>query len=98
MKTATERLFDHLHRGGAYAHLWTDAGNRSFWFPTTDAPPSINITQHISTPGSSPPYATRAKAGAARRATARHRNRYRAARVTRRIPKRWLRQNVFFSV
>ena len=99
MKTATERLFDHLHRGGAYAHLWTDAGNRSFWFPTTDAPPPINIAQHISKPGSSPAYSTRAKAGVARRATARHRNRYRAAsRVTRRIPKTWLRQNVFFSV
>jgi hypothetical protein len=26
------RLFRHLHRGGVYAHLWTDAGNRSHWF------------------------------------------------------------------
>jgi hypothetical protein len=28
----TERLFAHLHGGGVYAHLWTDAGNRSYWF------------------------------------------------------------------
>lgn len=30
--TDTERLFAHLHRGGNVAHLWTDAGNRSYWF------------------------------------------------------------------
>ncbi|MBW7885538.1 MAG: hypothetical protein H3C34_23495 [Caldilineaceae bacterium] len=28
----TERLLTHLHRGGVYAHLWTDAGRRSYWF------------------------------------------------------------------
>lgn len=28
----THRLFHHLHRGGQYAHLWTDAGNQSHWF------------------------------------------------------------------
>ena len=33
-KTNTERLFAHLHRGGNYAHLWTDAGNCSHWFAT----------------------------------------------------------------
>jgi hypothetical protein len=31
-QTDTERLFDHLHRGGEYAHLWTDAGHQSYWF------------------------------------------------------------------
>lgn len=30
--TDTERLFDHLHHGGEYAHLWTDAGHQSYWF------------------------------------------------------------------
>lgn len=26
------RLLQILHQGGSYAHLWTDAGNQSFWF------------------------------------------------------------------
>ena len=30
--TARHRLLQQLHRGGVYAHLWTDAGNRSHWF------------------------------------------------------------------
>lgn len=33
LRTDTERLLYFLHRGGNYAHLWTDAGNRSLWFP-----------------------------------------------------------------
>lgn len=28
----TKRLFSHLHRGGHFSHLWTDAGHRSYWF------------------------------------------------------------------
>lgn len=31
-QTNTQRLFGHLHRGGQYAHLWTDAGHASYWF------------------------------------------------------------------
>lgn len=31
-QTDTQRLFAHLHRGGRYAHLWTDAGHASYWF------------------------------------------------------------------
>ncbi len=27
-----EKLMRHLHRGGRYSHLWTDTGNRSYWF------------------------------------------------------------------
>ena len=33
-RTNAARLFQALHQGGAYAHLWTDAGNQSFWFTT----------------------------------------------------------------
>lgn len=33
-RTNTEQLFAHLHRGGRYAHLWTDAGHVSYWFRT----------------------------------------------------------------
>ena len=29
---ARAQLLQHLHRGGVYSHLWTDAGNRSHWF------------------------------------------------------------------
>ncbi|MBX3010293.1 MAG: hypothetical protein KF832_02255 [Caldilineaceae bacterium] len=54
-QTNTERLFAHLHRGGGYAHLWTDAGHTSYWFRTD-----------------------------------------RASR--RRVPKRWLNHNIYFSV
>lgn len=31
-KTNTQQLFAHLHQGGRYAHLWTDAGHLSYWF------------------------------------------------------------------
>lgn len=31
-RTATEQLLAWLHRDGTVAHLWTDAGNRSYWF------------------------------------------------------------------
>lgn len=31
-KSKLIRFFEHLHRGGTYAHLWTDAGSRSHWF------------------------------------------------------------------
>lgn len=55
-QSKSERLLAHLHRGGVYAHLWTDAGNRSHWF-RVDAP----------------------------------------AR-SRRVPKGWLRHNVYFTV
>jgi hypothetical protein len=57
-KTNTERLFEHLHRGGQYAHLWTDASHQSYWFAVNQ--------------GSN---------GAARR-----------------VPRQWLRHNVYFSV
>ncbi|MCB0189669.1 MAG: hypothetical protein KDE31_35605 [Caldilineaceae bacterium] len=33
LRTDTERLLLLLHRGGNYSHLWTDARNRSYWFP-----------------------------------------------------------------
>ncbi len=39
-RTDTERLLFLLHRGGNYAHLWTDAGNRSYWFSTTAFAPA----------------------------------------------------------
>ncbi len=32
LQTNTKQLFAHLHRGGRYAHLWTDAGHMSYWF------------------------------------------------------------------
>lgn len=32
----TRQLLTHLHRGGAWAHLWTDNGNRSHWFQVDD--------------------------------------------------------------
>lgn len=35
-QTDTQRLFAHLHRGGHYAHLWTDAGHASYWFHVDD--------------------------------------------------------------
>lgn len=53
--TYTQRLFAHLHQGGQYAHLWTDAGHASYWF-------RVDIKQR------------------------------------RRVPKRWLQHNVYFSV
>lgn len=37
-RTNTERLFEHLHRGGHYAQLWTDAGHQSFWFGVNNGP------------------------------------------------------------
>jgi len=54
-KSSTEQLFAHLHRGGRYAHLWTDAGHASYWF----------------------------RVDGQRR---------------RRVPKRWLRHNIYFTV
>jgi len=39
LRTDTERLLYFLHRGGNYAHLWTDAGHRSLWFPIVCSPP-----------------------------------------------------------
>jgi hypothetical protein len=39
-RTDTERLLFLLHRGGNYAHLWTDAGNRSYWFSTASLAPA----------------------------------------------------------
>lgn len=51
----TQRLFAHLHRGGHYAHLWTDAGHLSYWFRVD-------------------------------------------RRRQRRVPKRWLHNNVYFCV
>lgn len=39
--TTTQRLFQILHRGGQYAHLWTDAGNQSFWFATDHMPRDV---------------------------------------------------------
>ncbi len=53
--TYTQRLFAHLHRGGLYAHLWTDAGHTSYWF-------RVDTKQR------------------------------------RRVPKRWLQHNVYYSV
>ncbi|MCB0062697.1 MAG: hypothetical protein KDE19_11300 [Caldilineaceae bacterium] len=32
LRANTKRLLALLHRGGRYAHLWTDGGNRSYWF------------------------------------------------------------------
>lgn len=32
--STTQRFFQILHQGGQYAHLWTDAGNQSYWFST----------------------------------------------------------------
>jgi|GEM_PF-3700130 len=32
LQNHTKQLFTHLHRGGRYAHLWTDAGHTSYWF------------------------------------------------------------------
>jgi hypothetical protein len=57
-KTNTERLFEHLHRGGEYAHLWTDANHQSYWF-------AVNQQAHGE---------------------------------QRRVPRQWLRHNVYFSV
>lgn len=54
-QTNTQLLFAHLHRGGRYAHLWTDAGHLSYWFRVD------------------------------------HRSR-------RHVPKRWLHNNIYFSV
>ena len=54
-QTDTERLLAYFHRGGRYAHLWTDAGHASYWF---------RVDQ----------------------------------RQRRRVPKRWLQHNVYFSV
>lgn len=39
----SERLLAHLHRGGLYAHLWTDAGNQSYWFAVNAPPRSRRI-------------------------------------------------------
>lgn len=38
LPSVTERLLAHLHRGGRYAHLWTSAGNRSYWFSVRRRP------------------------------------------------------------
>ena len=62
----TERLLAHLHRGGRYAHLWTSAGNRSYWF-------SVNRRS--------------GRTGSADKA---HNRRY--------VPKRWVQNNIYFSV
>ncbi|HRW04502.1 MAG TPA: DNA-primase RepB domain-containing protein [Caldilineaceae bacterium] len=43
LRTDTERLLMLLHRGGNYAHLWTDAGNRSFWFPISTDPEMVQL-------------------------------------------------------
>jgi hypothetical protein len=56
--TNTQRLFEHLHRGGDYAHLWTDAGHQSYWFAVGND----------------------------------------ADRTARRVPRHWLRHNVYFTV
>lgn len=99
MKTATERLFYHLHRGGAYAHLWTDAGNRSYWFRTAD---SRESRSNGATALSLYPKPIRKRGQVVAH---RHLKRHGAAgaqrtrrSTRRRIPKHWLRKNVFFSV
>lgn len=54
-QTHTQLLFAHLHRGGQYAHLWTDTGHLSYWFRVD-------------------------------------------RRQRRHVPKRWLHNNIYFSV
>ena len=68
LRLNTKRLLALLHRGGRYAHLWTDGGNRSHWFRVD-------------------------------------RDNWRASHeragheeAGRRVPKPWLRHNVYFSV
>lgn len=62
LRVATKRLLAFLHRGGQYAHLWTDAGHRSYWFRVDG----------------------RGRGGRAQR--------------PRRVPKSWLRHNIYFTV
>lgn len=42
--SARAQLLQHLHRGGLYSHLWTDAGNRSHWFHVNGAATSSERT------------------------------------------------------
>lgn len=37
--TAGDALLAHLHRGGAWAHYWTDTGKESLWYPVGNRPP-----------------------------------------------------------
>lgn len=48
LRTDTERLLLLLHRGGNFAHLWTDAGNRSFWFSINN-PTDTTCTRAMAT-------------------------------------------------
>ncbi|MEZ4864478.1 MAG: DNA-primase RepB domain-containing protein [Caldilineaceae bacterium] len=46
LRSDTEQLLAHLHRGGRFAHLWTDCGNRSYWFKA-NSPSSTPRRRHV---------------------------------------------------
>lgn len=90
LRTDTERLLFLLHRGGNYAHLWTDAGNRSYWFPTNH-----NHTEQQPTEMAVADGIELANRGIPQQP---ERSRKQVRQRGRRVPKQWLRHNVYFSV
>jgi len=104
LRSNTERLLFLLHRGGAYAHLWTDAGNRSHWFATKPSsmpetvsetgPETVDVSgQRSASIDDDQPIsvATDTRKGKPRK-------RKQLLQRVRRVPKPWLRHNIYFSV
>ncbi|MEZ4615754.1 MAG: DNA-primase RepB domain-containing protein [Caldilineaceae bacterium] len=102
LRTNTERLLALLHRGGQYAHLWTDAGHRSYWFPVArplqvNATESSGVQAEQTTPLVARSASRRNQLLRSKRRTAKSRA-VSPQKIPRRVPKQWLRQNVYFSV
>jgi len=43
----TQRLLAHLHRGGAWAYLWSDRDRRSIWWPVGKALPTLRGDRNV---------------------------------------------------